>query len=106
MPANSSNCQELNLPISVAEVELAIARLNLNKAPGNPTPQILETQLTTVVLHSRVLSSKSSVKFSMLDSLTGQRQTAFYWMNKMVLGLTVSVWTIFLLFAISSALEN
>ena len=34
MPANSSNCQELNLPISIAEVELAIARLNLNKAPG------------------------------------------------------------------------
>ena len=44
MPANSSNCQELNLPISVAEVELAIARLNLNKAPGNPTLQILEIQ--------------------------------------------------------------
>ena len=34
MPANSSNCQELNLPISIAEVELAIARLNPNKAPG------------------------------------------------------------------------
>ena len=31
IPANSSNCQELNLPISI-EVELAIARLNLNKA--------------------------------------------------------------------------
>ena len=34
MPANSSNCQELNLPISIDEVELAIARLNLGKAPG------------------------------------------------------------------------
>ena len=34
MPANSSNCQELNLPISIDGVELAIARLNLSKAPG------------------------------------------------------------------------
>ena len=34
MPAISSNCQELNLPISIDEAELAIARLNLGKAPG------------------------------------------------------------------------
>ena len=34
MPANSFNCQELNFPISGNEVELAIARLNLSKAPG------------------------------------------------------------------------
>ena len=34
MPTNSSNCQELNLPISIAEIELAIARLNPNKVPG------------------------------------------------------------------------
>ena len=33
MPANSSNWQELNLPISIDEVELAIARLNFGKAP-------------------------------------------------------------------------
>ena len=33
MPTNSSNCQELNLPISIDEVELAIARLNFDKAP-------------------------------------------------------------------------
>ena len=34
MPVNSSNCQELNLPISIDEVELAIARLKLSKPPG------------------------------------------------------------------------
>ena len=39
---------------------------------------------------------KQKVKFSMLDSPTGQRQIAFYWMNKMALGPTVPVWTIFL----------
>ena len=95
MPANSSNCQELILLISVAEVELAIARLNLMQySSWKPNTTDPRNPVTTVVLHSRVLSS--SVKFSMLDSLTGQRQTAFYWMNKMVLGLTVPVWTIFL----------
>ena len=29
-------------------------------------------------------------------SLTGQRQTGFYYVNKMVLGLTIPVWIIFL----------
>ena len=32
MPANSPTYQELNFPISFAQVELAIARLNFSKA--------------------------------------------------------------------------
>ena len=64
MHANLSNCQELNLPISVAEVELAIARLNLNKSPGNPTPQILETHAVNyrgIALQSVVLKVSCKV---------------------------------------------
>ena len=145
---NIPHCQELNLPISLAEVELAISGLNPKKASGLDKIQglhlnhpalvrllhtlfsacfdsaIVPSEWCSALIHSilrlntpgprnpanyRGIALQSvvlKVLCKMLDFLTGLSQITSCQMSRMVLDLTVPVWTILLSFAVLLEPEN
>ena len=142
---NIPHCQELNLPISLAEVELAISGLNPKKASGLDKIQglhlnhpalvrllhtlfsacfdsaIVPSEWCSALIHPilkpntpdprnpanyRGIALQSvvlKVLCKMLDFLTGLSQITSCQMSRMVLDLTVPVWTIFVICSVIGA---
>ena len=91
--------QPCNLSAAIVLMEWCSALVHPNTPdPRNPA------NYRDIALQSVVL--KSFVKFSMLDFPTGLRQIPSCQMSRVVLDLTIPVWTIFLSFAVLLEPEN
>jgi len=82
--------QPCNLSAAIVPSEWCSALIHPILKPNTPDPKN-PANYRGIVLQFKVLSSKSIVKFSMLEFLTGLRQVTSSQISRIVLDLTVPV---------------
>jgi len=95
-----SNMQPCNLSAAIVPSEWCSALVHPILKPNTPDPR------TPANYRGIALQSVVFVKFSMLDFQTGLRQITSCQMSRVILDLTIPVWTIFLSFAVLLEPEN